>query len=76
MNYIKRLQQEREATFRGYSTLDLGLIEFATFLQSSKFTGTESDGGRKDWIATGDVLRWIWQLRNQAIDAQENFQKS
>lgn len=37
----------------------IDLHAMRAFLNSPKFTGIESDGGRKDWISTGDVLNLI-----------------
>ena len=36
---------------------------FRIFLNGPKFTGTDN-GERKDWIATGDVLRELNEIRN------------
>jgi hypothetical protein len=33
-------------------------------LLSAKFSGIDTDGDRKDWIATSDVLRFIEELRS------------
>jgi outer membrane murein-binding lipoprotein Lpp len=30
-------------------------------LHSAKFTGAQADGSRKDWIATADVLSWLFR---------------
>lgn len=62
MNFIKRLQAENEAQAAKLATCERELIQFRAFLQSSKFTQS-SDGERVDWIATGDVLRWIEETR-------------
>jgi hypothetical protein len=34
------------------------ITNFKSYLSGSKFTGSE-DGERKDWISTGDVMRWL-----------------
>ena len=64
MNYIQQLQKERD-NYQAYKLLvETRLAKFSTFLVSPKFTGLES-GARKDWIATGDVLRWISAFKQE-----------
>ena len=36
--------------------------DFRALLHSDKFAGYDSDGDRKDWIATGDVLNWLREI--------------
>ena len=63
MNYIKQLEQskaELDATRHAIN-------EFLCFLNTGKFIGTESDGGRKDWIATSDVTARLIDIRNIGV---------
>lgn len=64
MNYIHSLQA---ANAELQSRLDSALSEIAEFkshLALPKFQGTDSDGSRKDWIATQDVLRRVANINN------------
>lgn len=62
MYYIQRLQKENQELKEKLSFLNKELDSFNSFLHSSKFTGDEN-GERKDWIATGDVIQTIRELR-------------
>jgi len=64
MNYIKSLQEKNKELKTKISSALNELQSFTIFLNSSKFTGVESDGGRKDWIATGDVIIAINEIKN------------
>jgi hypothetical protein len=56
MNYIKKLEQDSRL-MRGDRWAGKGAIEdFKVHLMSDKFSGTASDGSRKDWIAVADVM--------------------
>lgn len=55
MNHIKRLQEENAEMREKLAALDQEIRGTLGFLTSPKFQGYESDGGRKDWISTGDV---------------------
>ena len=56
MNYIRRIQAENAALVAQMKRAQDEITEFRAFvLTSPKFVGVESDGGRKDWIATADV---------------------
>lgn len=63
MNYIKVLQSKVAARDGAIEEAQQQITEFIAFLHSDKFTGVESDGGRKDWIATGDVIHQLTNLR-------------
>lgn len=66
-NYIKNLES---ANRDKQAALDLALAKlhsFRAFLVGPKFTGTDLDGERKDWIATHDVDDWILQIINCLI---------
>lgn len=72
MNHIHRLQVElaqAQATIASYKAQ---LAQFSAFLCGPKFTGVESDGSRKDWISTGDVLRALRDISAQADEAGES----
>ena len=61
-NCIKTLEaraKELESRLQGKAEL---VAAFRQHLLSPKFSGLDQDGSRKDWIATGDVLRWIAEL--------------
>ena len=36
--------------------------EFRVHLASGKFAGTDTDGSRRDWIATADVTAWLARI--------------
>jgi hypothetical protein len=55
VNYIKKIQAENANLKRQMLDAQEELQNFRAFLFSAKFTGTDSDGDRKDWIATTDV---------------------
>jgi hypothetical protein len=56
MNYIKQLQADKLALQTRIEKMGAAIVDFKGHLHSSKFAGVESDGTRKDWIATTDVL--------------------
>jgi len=62
MNYISKLQAENLELKNKLAKVGAEINEFVSFLHSAKFTGTESNGERKDWIATGDVIRRIKEI--------------
>ena len=69
MNYIKQIQLDNQNSTAAIELALQSLSDFRAYLASSpKFTGTDSDGERKDWIATTDVIRWIDTLRFDIID--------
>ena len=63
MNYITKLQEENMAQRNQIASLKQSLNDFNVFLHTEKFVGTESDGSRKDWISTGDVINWIRETK-------------
>jgi hypothetical protein len=70
MNFIKSLQAENKQLKEIIANAQNELGAFCLFLNSNKFTGVESDGGRKDWIATGDTIKAIQEI--QRILAESN----
>jgi hypothetical protein len=68
VNYIKSLQQQL-AELQGQREQTRDSIErFLAHLHSAKFVGTQQDGSRKDWIATGDVIEWLRSVRSGLLD--------
>jgi hypothetical protein len=64
MNHIHRLQNE---------VIDLNdqimrraerIAEFREHLSLPKFAAVQSNGERGDWIATGDVNRWLQYIED------------
>ena len=72
MNYIQQLKDENIALQCRLNTAYKAIEEFNTFLLSSKFTGIEANGtgagDRRDWIATGDVLRIMNDIQTELRD--------
>lgn len=61
-NYIHRLQDENAEKQTRIDELERRLRGFLVHLQSPKFAGTDPDGDRRDWIATGDVNHRIMEI--------------
>ena len=68
MNYIKRLEQDRFLHANQINKADHAINDFRIFLQSPKFTGTDPDGERKDYISTADVLNRLLIIRDALLD--------
>lgn len=73
MAYINRLQAENAELREKLAEISREIRDFRTFLLSDKFRGTDIGAApccrriiteRKDWIATGDVDRWLAGLQN------------
>lgn len=68
MNHIAKLTQDRENLMRQIQWSKKGINDFLAYLQTSpKFQGTESDGSRKDWIATADVINTLREIRSHLV---------
>lgn len=67
MNYIKQIQAASSAQQFAIEQAQKEIDCFILHLQSPKFTGTEQDDSRKDWIATGDVIRRMQELRQTLL---------
>ena len=67
MNYIKTLQVENKALNSKLNQIENSIDDFTIFLNSPKFTGTQSDGSRKDWISTTDVMNRLKELRSLTL---------
>ena len=62
MNFIAHLQAELAAAqAEARATAEI-IQEFRVHLAGDKFAGWEADGGRRDWIAVGDVHAWLARL--------------
>jgi len=59
MNYIQSLQGQVAELKKQIELRDKKLNDFICFLHTDKFVGVESNGDRKDWISTGDVLNIV-----------------
>lgn len=69
MNHILKLQEENKALKLASQNAQEEIQFFLAHLCSAKFTGTEN-GERKDWIATGDVIIRLQEIRGalQRVD--------
>ena len=65
MNYIKDLEAKNKELRGVVAGLNSEIDDFIGFLCGPKFTGVESDGERKDWIATGDVINILRNIKRQ-----------
>ena len=63
-NYIARLQEAVRSTEADATAVRERVQEFRVHLAGPKFTGTEQDGSRKDWISTADANRWLDYILN------------
>lgn len=63
MNHILKLQEENREQKAKLEKVGEEINQFIIHLNSAKFTGTESDGARKDWISTADVINWLREVR-------------
>ena len=69
MNYIKRLERENEEAKRRLAKLETEIQEFRAYvLTSPKFTGTDTDGGRKDWISTSELDSYLQRFHSISIN--------
>jgi hypothetical protein len=66
VNHIHRLQNQLDAARAELRAKGEILRAFQVHLMSEKFQGYETDGQRKDWIATADARAWIQSV----IDAE------
>lgn len=64
MNYIKSLQAEIAQKNAQIAEAKETIQEFLAHLNGPKFTGVDSDGSRKDWISTADVIFRLQELRS------------
>ncbi|MEO9191634.1 MAG: hypothetical protein ABI224_16760 [Acetobacteraceae bacterium] len=59
MNHIARLRHDLAAALTTLQARAEAIQAFRVHLAGDKFAGFEADGGRRDWIATRDVLAWL-----------------
>lgn len=55
MNYIKKLESLSNSQINTIDAAKAEIYGIMYHLRSSKLTGEDLDGGRKDWISTKDV---------------------
>jgi hypothetical protein len=67
MNYIKRLEAEAGAKDAKIANVQDQINAFITFLHGDKFAGFESNGDRKDWISTADVIERLREMRSELL---------
>lgn len=68
MKYINRLQEENAELRNKLVEVNKSLTDFLVFLSADKFKGVESDGSRKDWIATTDVKLRLQEIRANTLN--------
>ena len=64
MNHITRLTVERDEANAKLQSMAEQIESFRVHLLSAKFQGVDTDGDRKDWIATADVLRRLSDMQS------------
>jgi hypothetical protein len=64
MNHILKLQQENQELKNKIEEMENWRMSFLSHLHSEKFQGSDSNGERKDWISTGDVIAQLQNLRS------------
>ena len=64
MNYIKKLQADLEAKTVELDAKLALIAEFERHLQGPKYQGADTNGTRKDWISTNDVVDWLRSMRS------------
>lgn len=68
MNYIHRLKRDNDTLQAALRAARAEIAAFREHLHGAKFVGVESDGGRKDWISTGDVLARLGVIDAAIVD--------
>ena len=69
MNYIKLLEKQAEDKNNRLIQYSIFIDGIVAHLNSSKFKG-EEDGERKDWIATGDILKMVNDFKREMYSTQ------
>jgi len=62
MNHILRLQSDLAAAQAEIAAKAAVLQEVRCHLLGAKFSGSDPDGSRRDWIAIRDVDAWMVRL--------------
>ena len=65
-NFIKRLEYDLADANAKLAGVEEELNCLRRSIDGPKYTGVDSDGGRKDWMATADIALWIERLRTSA----------
>ena len=63
MNHIESLRTMNRELIARHEEVTERIEHFRQHLLSPKFVGVDSDGDRKDWISTSDVLRFLEDLK-------------
>jgi hypothetical protein len=71
MNYIKLLEKQTKDKNKRLIKYSVFLDGIVTHLNSNKFKG-EENGERKDWIATGDILKMISEFKREMYLTEGN----
>ena len=71
MNYIKTLEKQAEDKNNRIIQYSIFIDGIVAHLNSSKFK-KEENGERKDWIATGDILKMVNDVKREMYSTQEN----
>ena len=64
MNFIHRLKADLATRDEAVNAAQQQIQDFLQFLGTEKFLGVDSDGQRKDWISTRDVVTMLQDLRS------------
>jgi len=62
MNHIARLQTDLAAAQAEIAAKIAVAHDLRMHLLGDKFSGTDPDGSRRDWIAVADVQAWMSRL--------------
>lgn len=65
MNYIHQLRQQVETRNTAIAHAQVSINRMMAHLATDKFIGTDSNGDRKDWISTTDVVNFLRELRSE-----------
>jgi hypothetical protein len=63
VNHIQRLQRDLDEAQAKLTHTLLQVEELRSYLFLPKFVGVDTNGDRKDWVATGDVLARLNLIR-------------
>ena len=66
MNYIHQLKADLAGHIAAQESMRNSIHHMRCFLHSPKFIGVDSDGERKDWISTSDVLAMLQAAESAA----------
>lgn len=63
-NYITTLRGELAAQHDRSNATRAAILDFRCHLASAKFQNVDG-AERRDWIAVGDVLRWLGEIESE-----------